>query len=183
MPLQTDYYDLREEVQRLEERRRELAADARDLDPGDPDRQELIQENNDIEAWLDGLVGVLDPPAGVSIPQFDEVTLAGLTGGEYGRIEDTLVDAALDRGDDSVGNGAQRVHLVAKGTVEAPYVDDDAGYDQRVAAAAQLPLGYLKWAEDRIEAMTSVGNGERESFETLLAASSESDDSDGQDAT
>ena len=178
MPLQTQHYDLAEEVQRLEERRRELAAEAQELDPGDPERQDRIQENNDIEAYLDGLEGVLDPPDEVSIPQFGEVTLAGLTGGEYGRVEDTLVDAALDRGNDSVGNGAQRVHLVAKGTVDAPYVDDDAGYDQRVAAAAQLPLGYLKWAEAEIDSMTSVGNGERESFESLLAATSTNGDSD-----
>lgn len=183
MPLQTRAYDLAEEVQRLEDRRRELAAEARALAPDDPERQALIEENADIETYLDGLEGVLDPPAAVSIPQFDHVTLAGLTGGEYGRVEDTLVDAALDRGNDSVGNGAQRVHLVAKGTVEAPYVDSDAGYDQRVAATAQLPLGYLKWAESRVDEMTSVGNDERESFESLLAATSTSEPSDAADAS
>jgi len=174
VPTQTQHYDLHDEVQRLEQKRRELAREAAGLDRDDPERQDILQENGEIEAHLDGLEGVLDPPAEVSVPQFAEVTLAGLTGGEYGRVEDTLVNTALDRGDGSVGNGAQRVHLVAKGTVEAPYIDEDASYERQVATTAQLPLGYLKWAESRVDQMTSVGNGDRESFESLIAASSES---------
>ncbi|WP_049986826.1 hypothetical protein [Halobellus rufus] len=179
MPLQTQHYDLEDEVQRLEQKRRDLAAEARDLDADDPRRGEIAQENNDIETWLDGLEGVLDPPEESTVPQFEAVTLAGLAGGEYGHVEDTLVDAALTRGDDSVGKGAERVHLVAKGTVDAPYLDDEMGHERQVAVTgSRLPLGYLKWAENRIEEMSSVGNGERESFESLVAASSETEPSE-----
>lgn len=183
MPLQTRTYDLAEEVQALEADRDDLAAEAAALDRDDPERQDLVQRGQEIDTFLDGLDAVLDPPAGVSIPQFEEVTLGGLTGGEYGQVEDRLVSAALDRGDDSVGSGAERIHLVAQGTVDAPYLDDDAGYEQAIAATAQLPLGYLKWAEAEINEMTAVGNGERESFERLVAATSTSEGSDAADET
>lgn len=183
MPLQTRTYDLREERDRLEAEREELAAEVAALDRGNPERQELLQRGQELDAHLDGLDAVIDPPADVAIPQFDSVTLGGLTGGEYGQIEDELVSAALDRGDDSVGSGAERIHLVAKGTVEALYLDDGMGYEQAIAATAQLPLGYLKWAEAEINEMTSVGNGERESFESLVAANSASEPSAEPDGT
>jgi hypothetical protein len=181
MPLQTRTYDLREERERLEAEREELAAEVAALDPDNPERQEHLQRGQQLDAYLDGLDAVIDPPEEVAIPQFDTVGLGGLTGGEYGQIEDQLVSAALNRGDDSVGSGAERIHLVAKGTVDATYLDDGMGYEQQIAATAQLPLGYLKWAEAKIDEMTSVGNGERESFESLVAASSQNEPSNAAD--
>ena len=174
MPLQTREYDLNDVVAQLEAEREGLAEEVAALDPDDPERQDRIQRGQEIDTYLDGLDAVRDPPEDVAIPQFDTVELGGLTGGEYGQIEDQLVSAALNRGDDAVGSGAERIHLVAQGTIDAVYLEDGMGYEQAVAATAQLPLGYLKWAEAEVNEMTSLGGNERDSFESLVTESSRS---------
>lgn len=174
MPLRTDTFDLDEEVERLREERdavaEELAALPEDA-PGTGDLGRRGQRLDDMlagvlwardEAHADDAVAVWDEPA-------ETITLGGLTGGEYGAIEDDVRTSATDQGLSSA-EGTARTFMVARGTVDAPYHDPDADEDAQLAAAAQLPYQYLTWAEAHINEMTTVGNGGEKSFGALVRA-------------
>jgi hypothetical protein len=62
------------------------------------------------------------------------------------------------------GSGTTRTLLVAEGTVRAPYIGGDMTDVQKVGATGELPVTYLKWAEARINEMTTVGNGDGKGF-------------------
>jgi len=162
MPLQTKEIDLASEIDRLEQRRRDLAEQAASLADDNPKRGELVQEGNEIDTYLHGLNWALEEW------ETDTVTFSGLTGGEFGRVEDSVVSSAAERGE-QLGGGATRVYLVASGTVDAPYLDDEMTEEQRIGAVSQLPITYLKWAEYRIDELTTMGNGVETSFNALLA--------------
>lgn len=176
MPLREEHYTFSDEIERLENRRRELANEAADLPEDSSYRTQLVQEGVHIDQQLKGLYWARDDAHDdEAVPQWDSdvdgVTLAGLTGGEYGAVEDDAQGAGQQ-----AGTGTTRVLLVAKGTVNAPYVDGVADEDGKVAAVAQLPAPYLQWAETHIDEMTTLGNPERASFGSLLAEASEESD-------
>ena len=160
MTLQEETINLEAEVDRLESELRETAEKAAGLDDDNPRKSELLQEGRQLDARLAGVRWA------VSEWDVDEVTLAGLTGGEFGKIEDGLQQ------DGTTGSGATRVFLVESGTVDAPYVSDDMTEDQRIASVGQLPITYLKWADARINEMTTLGgNGNETRFADLLEES------------
>lgn len=164
MPLETETIDLADEVERLRDERDELADQVATLDPENPAYERLAADGQEHDNCIAGLEWALEE-WGAAEEAADEsdggvaVTLAGLTGGEYGRVQDRV---------DS-GTGAARVHLVASGTETAPYYDPDADYETNLAAAAQLPFQYLKWAESRINELTTVGGNGETSFGSLVA--------------
>jgi len=169
MPLRTDTYDLDAEADRLETRLDELADEIVQLADDDPRKQELVAEGQQLDAQLEGVRWAQTAHTDDAVPAWDRdaetVTLGGLTGGEFGRVEDTVTD-------DDVGAGGTRVYLVEAGTVEAPYLDDGMAEPDRIAAVASLPLPYLKWAEAQVNALTGVsdeGNDEPR-FGDMLAA-------------
>jgi hypothetical protein len=162
MPLQQEEITLETEIERLEQDRETIAEQAAALADGNPRRAELVQEGVEIDTYLKGLRWAVDEW------DADIITLSGLTGGEFGRVEDQVVSAAEQGG--QPGSGATRVHLVASGTVDAPYVEDDMSEQQRIGAVSQLPITFLKWAEYRVDELTTVGGNGDESFSDLLAA-------------
>ncbi|KZX49299.1 hypothetical protein [Haloarcula sp. K1] len=155
MPLQTDTYDLADEAERLKEECRETAEKLAPLDAENPAAPRLQRRGNQLQSQLDGVRWAR------SEWDVDAVTLGGLTGGEYGHVEDELPAAG--------GSGARRVYYVAKGTVDAPYLDDDMDFDARIAAASDLPIGFLRWAEARIDDLSSVTEGNEPRFADWLA--------------
>jgi len=179
MALRDERIQFGEEIDRLEREREDLADEVAALDADDPSRDRKISRGNDIDAYLDGLEWAQTAHEDEAVPAWDEsvdaVTLGGLTGGEYGRLEQDLSDAA-QQSDQGI-QGAQRVYQVRAGTVTAPYLDPSADEIGQLTAVASLPVGFLQWAQHRIDELSSVGNGDRESFADLVAArSSASDD-------
>lgn len=162
MPLQTEEFVFDDEIERLEAERADLADKVAEIDPSNPATERLAQQGQTLDAHLQGVQWACDEW------DVDSVTLGGLTGGEFGQVEDQVVADNADGG--SPGPGATRVYLVAKGTIEAPYIDDGMSDNERIAAVAQLPATYLKWAKTRVDDLTSVGNGAGKSFGDLVAA-------------
>lgn len=163
MPLNEERINFDEEIERLEQEREAIAEQAASLDEGNPKRSELVQDGIDIDTYLQGLRWARDEW------DVDTITLSGLTGGEFGRVEDAVVSAAAEQGDQP-GSGVTRVHLVASGTVDAPYIEDDMSERERLASVSQLPIMFLKWAEHRVDELMTVGGNGSESFSDLLAA-------------
>lgn len=175
MPLQTDQISFDAEINRLEDEREELAEQLARLETGNPAAEQLAEQGQTIDGHLQGLRWARDEAAddeNVSVwgEDVDSITLAGLTGGEFGQVEDAVVSDTLASGEDRVGEGSLRVYNVAKGTVEAPYLDDEMNYEQRVGAVSQLPITFLKWAHHRIDDLTSAGGNGDESFASLVTA-------------
>lgn len=165
MPLRTETYDLNDEVQRLADRIDELDAVLEDVDDGNPAAEPLQNERVGLETALEGVRWARDDAFDADYaPQWDEatgeITLGGLTAGEFGSLED-------DIGTGGGGSGAARIYQVAKGTVDAPYVDGSMDDDEQIGAVSQLPVSYTKWAEARIDELTGVGGNEETSYREL----------------
>jgi hypothetical protein len=166
MTLQEDEFNLAEEEERLKRECREKAKEAAQLDDDNLRKPRLLAEGQELDAQLSGVQWAQTAHADEDVPEWDadvdSVTLAGLNGGEMGSLEDDVGDNG------GAGPGTTRVLLVAEGTVRAPYVDDSMTDAQRVGAVRELPLTYLKWAEARINEMTTVGNGDGKGFDDWL---------------
>lgn len=167
MTLREQYIDFDEEVERLEQRQDELATEAASLSDDNPRKAQLIAEGQELDTYLAGVRWARDEAADdEDVPCWDEdvdgVTLAGLTGGEFGRLESDM------EGDQDAGSGEARVLYVADGTVEAPYIDESMSDEQQTAIVSTLPITYLKFAEHRIDEMTTAGGNGETSFEALL---------------
>lgn len=183
MPLQEEHVRFDEEIQRLEQEREDLAIQLAGLEDDNPVANELAERGQTIDSYLQGLYWARDQAASdENVPVWDAdvdgITLAGLTGGEFGQVEDEVVSDTIARGDDRVGEGALRVYYVAKGTVDAPYVDDGMEFEQQVAAVSQLPITFLKWANNKVDDLTTVGGNLETSFGELLAETSSEQDSE-----
>ena len=163
MPLDTATIDLEAERDDLLEAREDLAEKLASIEPSNPAYDGLEDQGKRIDNRLQGVEW--------AISEWDDttVTLAAPNGGEFGKVEDRIADSRSGA-DVEPGEGASRVYMVAEGTVEAPYVDGAETFEQTLSATAQLPVAYLKWANDRINELMSVGNGERRSFGALVAA-------------
>lgn len=166
MPFGQETIDLDEAVDRAAEAvnaHEEAIEEADESDAPLPDshEQQLVQQYAEAQARLEGVIWARDEAAeDERAPHWDEdvdtVTLQGLTGGEYGSLEDDLAGEG--------GRGSVRTFLVAKGTAEAPYVDEEQSEDERLAVVSQLPMQYLKWAEHRINDIMSLGSGDDDSL-------------------
>jgi hypothetical protein len=176
MPLNTQQFDLDAEVERLTEQREELAQKLAEIDEDNPVYEQTAQEGQEVDARLRGVLWARDEAHDADgVAEWDEpadtITLAGLTGGEYGQLEDRIRSASAG-GDVAPGTGAARVYLVAEGTVDAPYLSDELSSEERVEITGRLPMPYLKWAEAQINDLMTLGGGEGNeltSFGDLLA--------------
>jgi len=172
MPLRTETIHFDDEIERLEEEREDLAEKAASVDPDNPAVSLLEQKAQEVDARLQGLRWARDAHnsevASAWDINVDAITLAGLTGGEFGQVEDRIGSDAAN-GDHDPGAGATRVYLVAKGTVEAPYYDGEDDFNKQVGAVSKLPINFLKWAEAKVNELTNVGGNEQTSFAALVA--------------
>ena len=170
MTLREEKLRFDEEIERIEAERQDLAEEVARMDEDDPERQQKAQRGGDLDVHLDGLEWAQTAHEDDAVPQWgadvNSITLAGLTAGEYGGMEGEVAEAA-ERGQSP--QQVQRVYQVRVGTVDAPYISDEMTETQETASVAGLPIGFIKWAYDRIDNLSSVGNGERASFSVLLA--------------
>lgn len=171
MPLRTRTVNLAEELEALEAEREQLLGEVAEMDDGNPEAASKIERGRDLDAHLDGLEWAIDAHEDDAVPEWDQdvetITLGGLTGGEYGKLEQDLTEAA-QQSDQGVA-GAERVYQVRAGTVDAPYLDPGAEDVTQIAAVASLPVGFLKWAQSVVDDLSSVGNGDRRSFDDSVA--------------
>lgn len=169
MPLRTETYDLDEEEQRLQDEIAELEEVLEQIDGDNAQAQAFQNERAGLENALEGVRWARDEAFAADYctvwdEDVDEITLGGLTAGETAAIEDDI---------NGGGSGVARIHQVAKGTVEAPYIDDSMGDDQRIAAVSQLPDGFVRWAQARTDELSGVGGNGRKSYRALYEASQE----------
>ncbi len=166
MPLRTETLNFDEEEQRLSEKIDEIDDVLEDIDDSDIEER-FRNERGELETRLEGVRWARDEAFEADYaPMWDQdvdaVELGGLTGGEFGRLEDD----ALESGG---GQGAIRVYQVEMGTVDAPYLDDGMDKDQRIATISQLPISYLKWAQFHIDRLTGVGGNGETNYAELYA--------------
>lgn len=172
MALRQRRYEFDAEISRIEDRQDELATEAAGLDRDNPAFAQKRQRGHTLDSHLSGLRWARDEAhEDDSVTHWDEevdgVELGGLTGGEFGMVQDAVQDAAAGT-EHNVGDGARRIHNVAAGTVDAPYHDPKLSHQEMVARVGNLPIAYLMWANERVDELTSVeGNGQR-GFDSLL---------------
>lgn len=183
MVLQTESYDLEAELQRLTDKLNELDDILSDVDEDNNVRQDLATVQQRLDVQQSGVRWAAHEAADADYcpawdDDVDEITLAGLTGGEVARTNDSLPA--------DTGEGARRVNFVAAGSphpgddsvanregvevpAPAPYVDASQSDEDRIAAVSDLPDTYLRWAHARINELTTVGKNEKRNFDKLRA--------------
>jgi hypothetical protein len=131
MPLREETYDLRDELARLE-----------------ADDEAPLQHERGVRWAAEDAVA---SPVGVWDEAVDSVTLGGLDAGEMAVVKNRLADA------DGGGVGMYQLHVVAAGTVAAPYAADGDDHEQSFAKVCRLPESYVAWAYARIDELSTVG--------------------------
>jgi hypothetical protein len=172
MPLRERTVDIADEIDRLEREREALIDEVAAMDDGHPEAAAKVERGRELDAHLDGLEWAQRAHEDDAVPAWDEdvdtLTFGGLTGGEYGKLEQDLTEAAANSNQGIAG--AERVYQVRAGTINAPYLDPAADGVEQLSAVASLPVGFLKYAQDQIDELSSVGNGDRQPFDDLVAA-------------
>lgn len=171
MTRQTRVIDLQEEAQRLEQRLDKAVEEALTIED-DIAEEDLADHQAYADALLEGdtaerhLWGVLNL---VENYDCERVTIGAQRTGELAQIQDLTLDIRDERkgrtGKSNVA-GASRAVFVAAGIVDAPFVDGDAGIEQRARAINRVEPETTAWLEEQIEDLStpdvSVKNGFRE---------------------
>lgn len=165
MPLRTETYDFDEEIDRIEDEIDDLEEVIEAIDEGNPQAPAVMERYQSLQTHLQGVRWARDEAfeadyADAWDEDVDAVTLGGLTGGEFGKIQDDAQGS---------GSGAARIYQVEAGTVDAPYLDDGMDDDERIATVSGLPIHYLMWAEARIDDLTGLGGNGQLNYDELLA--------------
>lgn len=164
MPLQTETVDFDSEVERLTEEMEELA-DEQLQAQGDRQAQQLLERGNQLDRFRTVLrklaAGDID-----TVEAFDSVEFGGLSPGEVNLVEDIVEEHPKVR---------ERDAWVAVGTRDAPYVEHDP---ERLSQSAveetikrlvdDVPLPFLRWAEERISDLSHLGVDEGNGYLALL---------------
>jgi hypothetical protein len=167
MPFQTRVYTVGDELDRLDDRLDELADAAAEAEDAD-EREQYATEGAIAEAKYNGLQWLADehgPDA--------TVELAGLNKGEQARVHDRAEAAAetvVGVGETGT-DGAKTIFRCAMGLVDAPFIPEGAGFEQRVPVVREeLPVELCRWVEDEVNDLTTVGEGNSQTFAERLAA-------------
>ena len=157
MPLHTQTVDLGAALEEKRAEKDDVAEQAAELDPDNPAFERLARRGNTLDTHIDALEWACREW------DVDQITLAGMTGGEVAKMENELAE-------DGSGPGDARIATVVHGTEAAPYLhDDDAA---TYAAVGQLPYAVQAWVEDEVNALTEPsGNGAPAMAETDDSAS------------
>lgn len=138
----------------LDDQLDQLAASLQTAEDGTASAAVLQRSANEIDTQGADLSGLVD-----EYGEDAEVTVRGLDAGEYARVEDRV--AAMRAGTDEPGGlpGSSRNVWAAAGLVDAPFLDDDAGFDAKIQTVAAQDPGVAKWLEARVNDLTSVSEG------------------------
>lgn len=162
MPLETQTFDLGDEMDQMEREREEAADQLATLGEDSPATDQLIEKGQRLDRFISGLAWFR------AEFETDTVTLGALTNGERNRIQNVVADAS--------GAGVQQNAYVAQGTIDAPYAAHDAeetvmgDFKDTVAAVADLHPAFVDWAEREITDLGRMGGETGNSFRDLVLA-------------
>lgn len=182
MPRTTKTYDLEDEVERLENEIEDAVDEAAELHQEEFDNtllkeryEEAVQRGNMLEQQYVGVKWALDEFEGT------EVTLGGLTAGEYIEVGDVTErhrkSAEKHFGPNAPTGNARRMYYAAAGLIDGPFVDEEITSHTRVTEKAQeingLAPQFMHWIEQRVDELTTPdveGNGFGEQLEARIKA-------------
>lgn len=172
MPLRETTIVFEEGIDAVEQEREELLDEAADLQEGTHEYTQKVQRGKTLDSHLDGLEWAQTAHEDDDVPAWDEdvdaITLSGLATGDVASVKADMKEAGQNSDRDPAA--ASQVYQIRAGTVDAPYVGGEMDTVDEVAAIASLPASFARFAEDKIQELSSVGNSERPSFEASLAA-------------
>ncbi|WP_137288830.1 hypothetical protein [Natronorubrum halophilum] len=174
MPLQTETFTLEEVTADLEDEREELADEIAQIHPDERteennDYLQLAERSSDIERTLGGLEWVRE-----EFGTDAEFELSGLNTQETLEIADRVDDLRAETITPTKStNNMATIFWAAKGTKSAPFIDDDASFEERCATVRALPRQVSDFLESRISDLSTVGNRNATSFEALVAEKTE----------
>lgn len=147
MTFNETYFGFDESIKAIEDEIEDVKERLDNVEEGNPIRPQLLNERTQLASQRKGAIWARDRAhESDDFPEWDEdvdgVTLGAVRAGTMEGIE----SEASNRD----GGGAGLL-LIADGTVEAPYVDDDMSDTERAAVVGQLHPYYRKWAEGRID--------------------------------
>jgi len=162
MPLDTQTYDLGDEIDRMEQEREDAAEQLANVDDDSPATQELAEKGQRLDRYLSGLAWYRR--------EFDadSIELGALTNGERNRIQQVVREAS--------GSGVQQNAYVAQGTLEAAYLEHDpeettmGQFKETVREVAELHPMFVDWAESEITDLGRMDGEMGNSFRDLVQA-------------
>lgn len=173
MPRDTTTYVAGEERERIDARLDTLADTAAQHDADSDAYAEAVEEASRLEQHLVALQWLVDEHGADA-----EVTVGGLTTGEYAQAQDRVADDQASRVGGGSTEGASRVYFVASGLVAAPFIDAENPLDKRVTAVSNLPPQVTTWLEHAIDEATVPADPGNSFKERVRARSQNANDSD-----
>jgi len=149
MPRTTHTYAVGDERDRVDVRLDELADQVARAGAGSGAYDDAVEEASTLEEHLVALEWLVDEYGADA-----EVTIGGLTTGEYAEATDRVVDAQSTQvgGPDS-STGVGRVFFVASGLVDAPFLDA-TDIESKADVVSGLPPQVTTWLEAEIDEAT-----------------------------
>lgn len=186
MPRTTTTLTFTEEIDRIQAEREDLAAAVADVPEekqkrDNPAYAEKLRQGSTLDTQLAGLKWARDGTGDPDFEGFDgeTVVLGALTTAEHKaaghelseqqRREIGITESERDAIDD--------LFFTAKSLQAAPFLDDDAGWEDAVAALSGMPPQFTVWLETQRDSVSSVGLEEGNSFADLVSAASASETS------
>ena len=155
-------YDLDEEAARLDAALDEAADAASEADRSSDAFIEAVTRGQDAETYRVGVELLRREYSATSI------TLRELRAGDFARVDSYTAATAEQSGGNGVGPA--KLYTVAAALVDAPFVPDDADFEQRVHAVRQLEQQVLLYLYDRIDDLSTPDVDFIEGFGQRLSA-------------
>jgi len=179
MPRTTKTYDLHEEEQRIDREMNEAADEAAEAEDGTRAHEEAMARGKLLERQLAGVQWALYPDEEEDRDPYEEVTLGALNAREYGEIGDRVKTAKEQSAGTASGltsmDGVQQIFFVAGGLVDAPFLPENANFEQKSQAVGDLSPQFAAYLQQQVDDLSTPdvqGNGfaqrvaERESAAT-----------------
>ncbi|MFW5896260.1 MAG: hypothetical protein ACOCUA_02635, partial [archaeon] len=152
---------LEEEFERLDDRLSDLTER---IDAAE-ESQQLMQIASNVQTRFGGVSYLCD-----EFGSDAEVTVRGLTAGEYAAFEDKTAQYSQEA--DGPIPGARKNVYAAAGLVDGPFEDleEAEGLDDYLAIVAQQPVGVRDWIHHRVDDLTTVSGDDFRPLSERLAA-------------
>jgi len=177
MPRDIIELNLDEEADQLADRLDDLAA--RQVD-GDVDADQAQQVAGGLEQQMYALEAALEEygaDATWSIRAFTPGEKAELTG-----LIRRAKEQATRAGQDADVEAMLDNYWAGAGLVDAPFLEDDASLQERIAAVRDTPSPYLaEFLSNRVTEENTLGNGQRRSYSERVAAKRQDSDAQNSD--
>lgn len=172
MTLNRREYDLTDEYDRLDERVAEYAREYNDAANGSDYQKVAAQQGRQAQDFRSGVSWALGHPDG-DLPgagwDTDSVAFGAPTKGDINRVDDAI---------EELPNVSRQDALVAVATVDAPYLEHDpenigqSAFHRTIRAVAGLHPDFVRWADDRIDALSQGGDSGNSFMESVLTEAS-----------